>query len=52
MVLKEKMERDIGEDNVGCHFAPLAVHDFIMLPWHEPERTKGLEKIAAWVATL
>jgi hypothetical protein len=30
-VLKEKMERDIGEDNVEYYLAPLAVHDFIML---------------------
>jgi acetyl esterase/lipase len=52
VVLKERMERDIGEDNVEYHLAPLAVHDFIMLSWHEPERTNGLKKIAAWVATL
>jgi len=51
-VLKEKMQRDIGEDNVGYYLAPLAVHDFIMLGWHEPERTDGLKKIAAWVSAL
>ena len=51
-VLKEAMERDIGEDNIEYYLAPLAVHDFIMLSWHEPERTNGLKKIAAWVAML
>ena len=51
-VLKETMERDIGEGSVEYYLAPLAVHDFIMLSWHEPERTNGLKKIAAWVATL
>jgi acetyl esterase/lipase len=52
VVLKETMEREIGEDNVEYYLAPLAVHDFIMLGWHEPERTDGLKKVAAWVATL
>jgi len=51
-VLKETMERDVGEDKVGYYLAPLAVHDYIMLGWHEPERTDGFRKIAAWVATL
>ena len=51
-VLKEMMERDIGEDNVGCFVAPLATHDFIVLGWHEPERTDGLKKVATWVSTL
>lgn len=51
-VLKETMERDVGEDNVEYYLAPLAVHDFIMLGWHEPERTDGFKKVAAWVATL
>lgn len=52
MVLKETMERDIGEENVEYYLAPLAVHDFVMLDWHEPERTNGLKKIAAWVTKL
>ena len=51
-VLKEALERDIGEDNVRYYIAPLAIHDFIMLGWHEPERTDGFKKVAAWVATL
>lgn len=52
VVLKDAMERDIGEDNVEYYLAPLAIHDSIMLVWHEPERTDGLKKVAAWVATL
>lgn len=51
-VLKEMMERDTGEDNIEYYLAPFAIHDFVMLLWHEPERTDGLKKIAAWVATL
>ena len=50
--LKELMERDTGEENIEYYLAPLAVHDFVALPWHEPERTDGLQKIAAWVAML
>ena len=50
--LKEALERDIGEDNVRYYLAPLAIHDFIMLGWHEPERTDGFKEVAAWVATL
>ena len=50
--LKEALERDIGEDNVRYYLAPLAIHDFIMLGWHEPERTDGFKRVAAWVATL
>lgn len=52
MMLGEKMERNIGAENVEFYLAQLAVHDFILLPWHEPERTNGFEEIAAWVSTL
>lgn len=46
-ILKEMMERDIGQDNVEYYLAPLAVHDYIMLSWHELERTDDLKNIAA-----
>lgn len=51
VVSKETLERDIGEGNVEYYLAPLALHDFIMLSWHESERTNGFKKVS-WMATL
>jgi acetyl esterase/lipase len=49
--LKERMSADMGEGAGGLtYYEPVdAVHDYISLPWHEPERTETLIKIAEWV---
>lgn len=53
VTLKEKMVKDMGEGTgpgqVTYYFAPDAVHDYIPLLWHEPERTETLKAIADWV---
>lgn len=51
--LKERMSADMGEGSgVGqltYYEAPDGVHDYIPLPWHEPERTETLVAIARWL---
>lgn len=57
-VLKSRMIADLGEGDgvdegegkVRYYESPDSVHDFIVFPWHEPERTDTLRAIAAWVA--
>lgn len=53
VTLKEKMVKDMGEGTgpgqVTYYFAPDAIHDYIPLLWHEPERTETLKAIADWV---
>lgn len=53
MTLKKRMVRDMGEGKgdgqVTLYAAPDAVHDYVVLPWHEPERTQTLQAIAEWL---
>ncbi len=48
-LLRQGMTRDIGADQVTYVEKPLAVHDFLTLMWHEPERTECLKSIAQWI---
>jgi acetyl esterase/lipase len=51
--LKRRMEMDIGtskESGLQYHFKPDAVHDWLLFPWHEPERTETLKAIGAWMS--
>jgi len=56
--LKTKMIADLGEGDgidegegkVRYYEAPDAVHDYLVFPWHDPERTETLKAIAKWVA--
>ncbi|KAF9070640.1 Alpha/Beta hydrolase protein [Rhodocollybia butyracea] len=50
-VLRDRMVRDLGPDMVRFHFAPHAVHDWLGLTFHEPERTEALREIAAWLTS-
>lgn len=43
------MGEGTGPGQVTYYFAPDAVHDYIPLLWHEPERTETLKAIADWV---
>ena len=43
-----RMKRDLGE-KVRYHEARDAVHDFVLFPFCEPERTLALDAIAAWI---
>lgn len=51
--LKERMSADMGEGmgegRVFYYEAPDAVHDYLTMDFHEPERSETLEKIAEWV---
>ena len=48
-LLKDRMQKDVGTELVYLEM-PDAVHDVLVFPWFEPERTVALEAIAAWVA--
>jgi acetyl esterase/lipase len=52
--LKERMAGDMGE-GVGagelCYVeAPDAVHDWMVIEWHEPERSEAFRRVAEWFA--
>ncbi|KAF6760257.1 hypothetical protein DFP72DRAFT_1031692 [Ephemerocybe angulata] len=54
--LRDRMVHDLGEGNgvqdgdgrVRYHEAPDGIHDYLVFPWHEPERTDTLRAIADW----
>jgi acetyl esterase/lipase len=52
--LKERMAADMGEGTGAgqvCYIeAPDAVHDFMVMGWHEPERTEAFRQVAEWFA--
>ena len=54
LTLKDRMVADMGEgDGSGqltYHEAPDAIHDYIMFPWHDPERTNTLKAISRWLS--
>ncbi|THV02338.1 alpha/beta-hydrolase [Dendrothele bispora CBS 962.96] len=52
VTLRDRMVKDMGKDKVEFYDAPDAVHDYICLTSHEPERTQTLQAIAKWVASL
>ncbi|KAF8161172.1 Alpha/Beta hydrolase protein [Crassisporium funariophilum] len=55
--LKNRMIKDLGEGNgvkegegkVRYLEAPDGIHDYVIFPWHEPERTNTLKEINKWV---
>jgi acetyl esterase/lipase len=51
--LKERMAADMGEGSgtgqVSYCEAIDGIHDFLMFPWHEPERSQILTAMADWV---
>lgn len=53
VTLKERMVADMGEGSgegqVEFYEAVDAVHDYLLLRWHEPERTETLRAIAKWL---
>ncbi|KAF4563390.1 hypothetical protein EYR40_006886 [Pleurotus pulmonarius] len=38
-----------GEGKVTHFEAPDGIHDYLVFPWHEPERTETLRAIAKWI---
>ncbi|KAF8888379.1 alpha/beta-hydrolase [Gymnopilus junonius] len=49
VILRERLEKDLGKSNVVYLEQPDATHDFLALSFHEPERTEALGDIARWV---
>lgn len=43
-----RLVRDIGAKATYTEY-PDAFHDFILVPWHEPERSLALQQIKDWV---
>lgn len=58
--LKDRMIKDLGEGDgvlkgegkVRYFEAADAVHDYLVLPWHEPERTETFQVLANWIAAV
>lgn len=50
--VRERLVQDNGEETVTFIEPPDALHDFLMVEWHEPERTEVLCKLGGWVRTL
>ncbi|KAF5393501.1 hypothetical protein D9757_000659 [Collybiopsis confluens] len=49
-VLKDRMVKDLGHEKVKYYCPPAATHDWVALPFFEPERTNTLKEIASWLA--
>ena len=47
-VLNERMKRDMGDDVTYVEM-PDAVHDFMCMPWHEPERSESWKVVESWL---
>lgn len=45
--LRKRMMKDLG-DGVSYYEAVDTIHDFLIFPWWEPERTQTLEAISRW----
>ncbi|KAF9012407.1 Alpha/Beta hydrolase protein [Cyathus striatus] len=57
--LKVKMVKDLGEGNgragkgkVTYFEASDAIHDYLVFPWHEPERSNTLHEINRWISAM
>jgi acetyl esterase/lipase len=51
VTLKDRMVADMGdgEGQVTYYEAPEAAHNYVGLPWFEPERTETLQAIGKWL---
>ena len=52
ITLKERMLKDLGEENVKYSEAKDAMHDHLALTWLEPERRDTYMELAKWVRTI
>ncbi|KAH8089934.1 alpha/beta-hydrolase [Cristinia sonorae] len=50
--LRDRMIRDCGQDTVTYLEYEDAVHDFILVTFFEPERTRGLDDIRNWLQKI
>lgn len=57
-LLAERMIRDLGrgdgvveeDGKVLLYEAKDAIHDYLIFPWHEPERSETLKEVARWIS--
>ncbi|TDL22602.1 alpha/beta-hydrolase [Rickenella mellea] len=52
VTLRKRMQADMGSEKVRYYEAKDGVHDYLILPWHEPERGQTLRAIAEWISEL
>ncbi|KAI0071718.1 alpha/beta-hydrolase [Panus rudis PR-1116 ss-1] len=50
--LRDKMVQDLGEAQIEYFEAPDGIHDYLVMTWHELERTETLRRISAWLSTI
>ncbi|TFK53952.1 alpha/beta-hydrolase [Heliocybe sulcata] len=50
-VVKDRLVRDLGEENVAYYEPPDAIHDYTAFSYHEPERTDTFTRIGAWLSS-
>jgi acetyl esterase/lipase len=50
--LKDRMLKDLGEENLKYYEAEDSMHDYLALTWHEPERTDTYNALAKWIQTI
>ncbi|KZT29587.1 alpha beta-hydrolase [Neolentinus lepideus HHB14362 ss-1] len=48
-VLRDRMVRELGEENVTYYEPSDAIHDFLGMTWLEPERTNSWSEIGRWL---
>jgi len=47
--LRDKMTMCNDEERIYYLEYPDAIHDFVLIPWHEPERSQALEDCTNWI---
>lgn len=52
VTLRDRVEADIGPENVKYIEAPDASHNFLLTGWDEPERENVLQEIGKWAKGL
>lgn len=46
---RDRLLKDVGAEGVRYIEYPEAFHDFLVLKWHEPERTLGFDEVRKWL---
>ncbi|KZT20579.1 alpha/beta-hydrolase [Neolentinus lepideus HHB14362 ss-1] len=49
---RDRLVEDNGEETVKYIEYPEATHDFLLMTWHEPERSQATDEIRRWLETL
>lgn len=50
--LRDRMQADLGEDKVTLVEVPNALHAFVTMSWHEPERSETIRMMADWTKSI